>query len=268
MSAYYRLRKREVREDGSVIASYEPLIAAQGAWNPQEQHMAPATGILCAELEAFQPRSDLRIGRVCLDIWGMIHLQPFSIETRLLRPGRTIELVEARMLKGEHCLISARAWRMQTCDSSAVAGLEDPSITPHSQLSDWAEMQRWGGGFINSMQFKTDPKQRRNGKGVVWMTNPLAMVEGSATSDFVKLMGMVDTSNGIVPRANPEEWIFPNLDLNISLLRMPQGQWLGLDTRQQYGADGIGITSSVLHDEQGVFGHSQQTLTLRPNHHQ
>lgn len=264
MSAYYRLRKREVREDGSVIASYEPLNAAQGAWNPQEQHMAPATGILCAELEAFQPRSDLRIGRICLDIWGMIHLQPFSIETRLLRPGRTIELVEARMLKGEHCLISARAWRMQTCDSSSIAAVEDSAITPHSQLEEWTGMQRWGGGFINSMQFKTDPQQRRPGAGVVWLTNDLDMVQDQPTSSFVKLMGMVDTSNGIVCRADPTQWIFPNLDLHISLLRAPQGTWLGLETRQQYGPDGIGITSSILHDEQGMFGRSEQTLTLRP----
>lgn len=264
MSAYYRLRKRNAHQDGSVSAVYEPLTAAQGAWNPNEQHMAPATGILCAELEAYNPRTGLRIGRINLDIWGLISLEPFTIETRLLRSGRTIELIEARMQAGERTLISARAWRMQTCDTSQIQGLEEAAIPPHDSMLPWDGMEQWGGGFINSMQFKTDPQQRRAGKGVVWMTNPLNMVEDQNTSSFVKLMGMVDTSNGIVPRANPREWIFPNLDLNISLLRMPRGQWLGLDTRQQYGDDGIGLTSSVLHDEQGIFGHSQQTLTLRP----
>ena len=62
----------------------------------------------------------------------------------------------------------------------------------------------------------------------------------------------------------PREWAFPNLDLNIDLLRLPEGAWLGLQTTQQYGADGIGLTTSVLHDERGPFGRSAQILTLRP----
>lgn len=263
MTAYYRLRKRSKSGNGDVSAAYEPLTATQGAWNPHEQHMAPATGILCAELEAYSPRPGLRIGRISLDIWGLISLEPFTIETRLLRGGRTIELIEARMLVDDRTLISARAWRMQTCDTSQIQGIEDSAIAHYDSMQPWDGMKQWGGGFINSMQFKANPQQRRAGNGVVWMTNSMDMIEGQRTSSFVKLMGMADTSNGIVPRANPREWIFPNLDLNISLLRMPQGQWLGLDTRQQYGSDGIGLTSSVLHDEQGVFAHSLQTLTLR-----
>ena len=45
--------------------------------------------------------------------------------------------------------------------------------------------------------------------------------------------------------------------------RMPKGRWLGLDAVQQYGADGIGITSAVLHDVYGPFGRSEQILTIR-----
>jgi hypothetical protein len=66
-----------------------------------------------------------------------------------------------------------------------------------------------------------------------------------------------------VPRQSPKEWAFPNLDLQIHLHRLPRGPWLGLETVQQYGADGIGLTSSVLHDIYGPFGRSEQILTLR-----
>ena len=64
MAAYYQLLNREQHSDGSCTASYLSNIHAQGAWNPHEQHMAPATGVLCAELEQFQPRDEMRIGRV------------------------------------------------------------------------------------------------------------------------------------------------------------------------------------------------------------
>ena len=50
MPAYYRLIQREQHADGSVTAHYQSNLHAQGAWNPHEQHMAPATGIICAEL--------------------------------------------------------------------------------------------------------------------------------------------------------------------------------------------------------------------------
>jgi hypothetical protein len=74
----------------------------------------------------------------------------------------------------------------------------------------------------------------------------------------------VDTANGVVPRVDPTQGLaFPNLDLQVHLYRVPQGQWLGLQTTQQYGSDGIGLTSSVLHDSLGPFGRSEQILTLR-----
>ena len=76
-------------------------------------------------------------------------------------------------------------------------------------------------------------------------------------------MGMVDTANGVVPRIhqpNTIEWFFPNLDLQIHLHRMPVGRWLGLETvQQQFGSAMVGLTSSVLHDAHGAFGHASRT---------
>jgi len=57
--------------------------------------------------------------------------------------------------------------------------------------------------------------------------------------------------------------MYPNVDLTLHFLRRPEGRWVGLDTRQSYGASGIGLTSSVLHDVRGPVGTVQQSLTLR-----
>lgn len=269
VNSYYTLKSRDT-VDGVVVANYESNIHAQGAWNPHEQHMAPATGVICAELEAFMPRTDMRIGRISLDILGLIHFGDFSIKTRVLRAGRTIELVESVMnAQGRDCII-ARAWRMQTGDTTQVAGLEDGLIAAVDELPDWHGMrQHWGGGYINSIYTKAAP-DNRSGKGIVWINNDVEMVSDNGrllpTSDFVHLMGMVDTANGIVPRIAPSDelqWLFPNLDLQIHLLRLPVGRWLGLQTTQQIGDDGVGLTSSILHDRLGVFGHSEQILTVR-----
>lgn len=262
MSAYYQLLNRSSNQH-VVTSEYRPTIHTQGAWNTHEQHMAAASGILAAELEQFQPRADLRIGRISFDIFGLIALDDFSISTHIIRPGKTIELIEATLqAKGKTCIV-ARAWRMCIQDSQVIAGLEDQAIQQPDHYAVWEGIKRWPGGFIQSLEARAKPN-RRAGKGIVWLNNPYAMVENHPTSDFVHLMGMVDTANGIVTRQDGEfSWGFPNLDLQIHLYRYPAGQWLGLETVQQYGADGIGLTSSILHDVQGPFGRSEQILTLR-----
>src|SRR5690554_6372883 len=96
------------------------------------------------------------------------------------------------------------------------------------------------------------------------MTYKLDKVMVASTSSCVTLMGMVDTMNGVVVRQGiPLTLSFPNVDLQIHLYRLPTGTCLGLEVEQQYGKDGIGLTSSVLHDEEGPFGHAEQILTIR-----
>lgn len=267
MNAYYQLVKREVEENGTQTAYYKPTRNTQGAWNDKEQHMGPATGVICAELEQFQPRENMRYGRISLDIFGMIHLEEFKVTTRCIRPGRTIALVESVFeAKGRTC-VSARAWRMLTQDTRDIEGLEDEHVPFKKNLQNWEGMSVWPGGYIESIIDHIRVVERREGKGIVWLTNDLDMVDGQTTSSFVKLLGMVDTMNGVVVRQQGKvedlDYIFPNLDLQIHLYRLPEGKWLGLEVQQQYGADGIGLTSAVLHDEMGPFGHAEQILTIR-----
>lgn len=264
MQYYYELLHSEIKTDGSQLAHYRPTKNTQGAWNENEQHMAPATGVICAELEKFRPKDHMQIARISLDILGMIYLDDFQITTRCIRPGKTIELIESVFeAKGRTCIV-ARTWRMVSEDTSEVAGLEDVPMPSYENLPSWKGMSVWDGGYIQSVAKNIKVVERRPGKGRVWLTNDLEMVEGESTSSFVKLMGMVDTMNGVVVRQeNPFSHMFPNVDLQIHLYRIPQGKHLGLEVTQQYGKDGIGLTSAVLHDKIGPFGHAEQILTVR-----
>lgn len=245
--------------------TYRSTIHAQGAWNPHEQHMAPATGVLAHAMENFQPRADMRMARLSLDIHGIIHAGDFEIRTRMIRPGRTIELIEAEMVSAGRTCIVARGWRLKTIDSTAVAAAEDGSVVHPEELVPFEGMSPWPGGYIRGLEFR-GADGHRPGKGVVWMRHGFEMVDGTKTSDLVRLLGMVDTANGVAPRVapGPDSWMFPNIDLQIHMHRAPEGQWLGIEAQQSYGTDGIGLTSAVLHDIHGPFGRSEQILTVRP----
>ena len=268
MGAYYRFISREPQVDGSHVARYQPTEHTQGTWHSDDQHMASATGLLTRELSHFAPQENMRLARISLDILGRIPLAETTITTRFVRAGKTIALLEAILSTGGRDCIIARAWRLMTQDTSAIAGLEDARANYQpDELPEWDEMHKWPGGYIKSLRLASDPA-RRVGRGMVWVTTDVDMVAGKNTDDLTHLMGMVDTANGVVPRTglglSELEWMFPNTDLQIHMHRAPVGRWLGIDAMQQYGSDGIGLTSSVLHDVQGPFGRSEQILTIRP----
>lgn len=265
MSAYYELLYREVDENLRIVRShFRSSPHAQGAWNEEEQHMAAVAGILSHELENYFPADNLRIGRLSFDIFGLIHFGDFTIETRTIRAGKSIELIEANMIARGKTSVLARAWRMQTSDTREVFGLEDLPLLHPEQLPVWEGMRYWKGGFVSSLEARAD-ETRRPGKGFVWFRTPLALVENEPSSEFVRLMGLVDVANGCVTRLIQEttRWIYPNLDLQIHMYRQPEGEWLGIEAVQQFGSDGVGLTSAVLHDVHGPFGRSEQILTVR-----
>ncbi|WP_113718045.1 thioesterase family protein [Arthrobacter dokdonensis] len=247
---------------------YESTRHAQGAWNDHEQHMAPVTGLMVRALERFQPREGMRLTRFNFDIFGLIPAGAFSIETTVLRPGRTIELLQAALIAGGRIAVRVTAWRMLTVDTGAVAAVEDEPFPSLEESETWHGLNVWPGGFIASLEGRT-VDGHRPGRGRAWLRTPHGMVDGEPTSALVRLLGLVDSANGIAARVPPGagSYMFPNVDLSVHVYREPEGEWLGLDTKVTFAGDGIGLTSSVLHDVKGSFGHSEQILTVRPIPH-
>lgn len=243
---------------------FESTVHVQGSWNPHEQHMAPVSGILAHSLELFQPRPELRMARLSFDILGLIPDGEFDIVTSMLRPGRTIELVQAELVSGGRTAVRATAWRLQRSDTSAVAAIEDARMPGPDETAEPVTLDEWPGGYIRSIEVRLAPGHAP-GRGRVWLRTQHPLVDGVPFSDVARLIGLVDTSNGVATRVKPGpgSYLFPNLDLQIHLYREPSGAWLGLQNSVSFGPDGIGLTSTVLHDTVGPFGRAEQILTIR-----
>ncbi len=97
-----------------------------------------------------------------------------------------------------------------------------------------------------------------------WARAKHAPLDGEAVSPLARAATLFDLSNGMAVRADPKEVAFPNLDLTAHLFGMPEGEWLGFDTSVSFGRQGIGLTSTVLHDARGPIGTLGQALTVRP----
>lgn len=259
--AYYQQTTIAV-SDGTLTASYLPTELTEGAWATHEQHMAPASGLLTAAVEQCSGRDDLVTSRLSFDILGVIHRQPFDITARVVRPGRTIELVQAEMTAQGRTLVRVNAWRLVRTDTADLAGNDFPAIPGPESGERSAVTDYWGGGFINSLQLLGLPGGKP-GRGQAWLRGDHPLIEGIAVSPLAHLIRMTDSANGMAVRADPRELLFPNTDLTVHVFREPSGEWLGLDVAVTFGPSGVGLTSSVLHDVDGPFGTAAQSLTLR-----
>ncbi|MTD16784.1 thioesterase family protein [Nakamurella sp. YIM 132087] len=245
---------------------FRPTTHAQGAWSEHESHMAPVSGLMLHELETRLPRPDLALSRVAFDILGKIPAEDLVVRTRVLRAGRTIELSEVDVAGPDgRSAVRATVWRLQTSDTSAVAGVEDPPMDLPGPEARFRMGGLWNSGFIRTLEVRT-AEPPRPGRSRVWLRSSVPLFGGPDAPDIsatARLFGLVDTANGVAVRALPSEVIFPNVDLTIHLHRDPVGEWLGLDVSVSWGVHGIGVTSAVLHDLDGPFGRSEQSATIR-----
>jgi acyl-CoA thioesterase len=242
---------------------YRPTEYAGGAWNPTEIHFSPLGGLLLHEIDLHHGDRGLSLGRVSFDILGFLGTADCEIRVETIRPGRTIELVEAVATIGDRVAVRARAWFLSEFDTSAVEGGAPPPLpAPETVAVSSLMVDRWTGGFVRSLEVRPVVAEVP-GRATVWVSSPHPVVDGEPISDHASFISLVDTANGIAVRESPTEWAFPNVDLTIHLHRQPSGSWVGLDTSVTFGSAGQGITSTVLHDERGAVGFAHQMLTIR-----
>ncbi|MBV2357364.1 thioesterase family protein [Streptomyces sp. J2-1] len=245
---------------------YKPTPHAGGAWSLDEQHFSPLGGLVAHALElhvAARPGPPLVVSRISYDILGRLALDECEVRVETVRPGRTIELLEATVRIAGRAVVRARAWLLAPVDTSAVAGGGDARLAPPESVERWPVAELWPGGYIASLDVRplAPPEP---GRTTAWISSPLDLVAGERIGALASFCTYLDTANGIAVRESPTEWMFPNVDLTLHLHRQPVGDWTGLDTTVVFGAGGQGLTSTVLHDVEGPVGRMEQILTVRP----
>ncbi|WP_200300977.1 thioesterase family protein [Streptomyces adelaidensis] len=240
---------------------YKPPSNASGAWDPGEQHFSPLGGLIVHAIDRHltaRPDNGLSLSRTSFDILGRLALDECEIRVETLRPGRTIELLEAVALVAGLPVVRARAWLLASHDTTAAVvggggGGAGVRLTPPSALASWPLTSVWPGGYIASLDVRPLAPPRP-GRATAWISTSLDLVAGQTASPLASYVALVDTANGIAVRRPPTAWMFPNVDLTVHLHRRPEGRWTGLDTTVTFGPTGQGVTSTVLHDTAGRSG--------------
>ncbi len=245
--------------------SYQPTEHSGGAWREDELHLAPVAGLIIHVLERWrsaQPEKNLEFSRIAFEVLGQIARDTIDVSIDVVRPGRTIELVEATAVIADRVTIRARAWLLQQSPTLDVEANEFEPMPNRSEMSERSSLLDWPGGFCASIE-GVQSASTRPGRSQTWLTSDITLVCGEDVSALANFCRLLDAANGVAVRQPFTSWMFPNVDLTLHFFRQPSGDWVGLDTRVAFGPGGAGLTSTVMHDDLGPVGTANQSLTLR-----
>jgi Thioesterase-like superfamily len=251
----------EPTEDGFVATEL-----TRGPWDPDAQHAGPPSALLGRAIEELDGGEGFQVARVTLEILRPVAIGPVRVEASVVRPGRSVQMVEATLSGEEGPLMVARAWRIRSGEISIPDDVvttpegplgpeegDEPEFFATGQSVGYHTAMEWrsvGGGFLEP------------GPATVWMRMGCELVAGEEPTPLQRTLVAADVGNGISAVLDWGRYVFINVDLSVHLERMPEGDWVCVDAVTLPQRNGIGTAESVLYDERGRIGRAAQALLI------
>jgi hypothetical protein len=250
-------------------AFYEPLGGGRfrstthtaGPWDVRSQHAGPPAALLGRAMEGTEPRDGTLLARVTFEILGPVPVAEVEVESRVARPGRTVELLEAELRAGGRPVMTARAWRLPASDAPEVAGDGGPPLPRPDQATP--PPHDFGYGHAVEIRFARGGWHER-GPATAWTRLKVGIVPGETPSPLQRVLAVADSGNGISAVLSWDEWLFINPELTVHVQRPAEGEWIVLDAATAIAAGGAGLARSVMSDERGPVAYGAQSLLVAP----
>src|SRR3954464_10304432 len=210
---------------------YVPTELTRGPWDPDSQHAGPPAALLAREVARLNGGAERRVGRITYEILRPVPIAPLTVTAEVVRPGRTVELVEASLADEQGEVIKARAWRLREGDVDIPEGLssEDGPGTIGSSPSTLrpgfappGPMESPPGTFPDTGQdvgYHTAMEHRfvhggfaepRAASARMRMKVPL--VEGETPTPLERILAAADSGNGVSSTLDWDRFLFINVD--------------------------------------------------------
>ncbi|MGH3457390.1 thioesterase family protein [Aeromicrobium sp.] len=248
--------------DETTFASSE---LTAGPWGPDSQHAGPPSALLARAIERFEPREGHRLGRVSVDILGPVPIAPLQIEVERLRPGRRLELFEARAETNDRTVLVARAWRLACTPADFPSRPERVAgdVIPHDLPDPRPTGLHWvhEDGYMAAIEFRYQQGSfDETGPAVAWARQTVALVDDEEPTPWQRALVLADSGSGISLALDPTRYPAINCDLSVALHREPGNEWIGLDAVTTINAGSGALTTTTMLDHDGPIGIATQTL--------
>jgi len=247
-----------------------PTELSRGPWTDDAQHGGPPAALLARAVERVDGGDAMQVTRLTVELLRPVPLTPLVVTTRMARPGRKVQLVEATLRAGEVEVARAIALRIRR-----IALVLPPDVVGDRALPPGPEhgtaRQPPVGEAGGLPAFHRDAVEHRfvassfdrPGPATDWIRLRVPLVAGEPTSPLARVVAVADFGNGIswvLSRAAGYRFINP--DLTVYLHRLPAGDWVCLEAVTAVEPHGIGFAESRLWDQRGPLGRALQSLLL------
>jgi hypothetical protein len=261
--------------------AFAPTELTRGPWDPDSQHAGPPAGLIAREIERLEGGGGRQVGRIAFEILRAVPIAPLRVEARVVRPGRSVDLVEATLADSDGEVIRASAWRLRSAKVEIPAGLSStdgpgligtsPSTLRPGFALPGVDEARPGTfpptgqdvGYHTAMEYRflrgafADP-----GPALVWMRMLHPLVLGEEPSPLQRVLVAADSGNGVSATLDWTRYLFINVDLTVHLHRPLAGEWVCLDAITIPEPWGVGLADTALYDDRGPIGRAAQTLLI------
>ncbi len=234
--------------DGDVLIPHPSI---ESGWAPNTLMGRYLAGLIAWGVER-DGSPGLQPARLTVDMFRPPTMGRTTVETRVVRTGRRIEVIDAEVFVDGSLV--CRGSVVQLHRSNEPEGerwmpAEWQPPRPHT-------LERMAGRAGAPLPWD----QRAHGswgeigsRRAIWLRDVEPFVTGEIPSPFLRAALAADNANGAL-NAGPLGLAFINADVTMTLARLPIGEWIGLDPVSRAESDGVSTGAADLYDEQGRIG--------------
>lgn len=242
---------------------WRATVHTTGPWDARFQHGGPPSALLGRALERLDAREDTMVARVTIELLGPVPVAELALRSRVTRPGRSVELLEAALSAGGRDVARASAWRIRRTSAEPV-GDRHPPPPPLPGPVEPPPRGGWVGGYLDAVEWRTVRGEGFvvAGPGAAWTRLRHPLVADEETSPLQRVLAVADSGNGLSSELDLGSWHFINPELTVHLHREAVGEWICLDAVTSISPGGVGLATSVLSDQHGPLGVGAQALLV------
>jgi hypothetical protein len=247
--------------DGGSLA---PRPHARSPWSPTMLHGRLLAGLAVREVERAHLDGGFGVSRVTVDLFSVAPMAPVSLRSTRVRDGRRIRAVDVVLAcEGRDVARAAvlllvgpgsppgEVWGRGPWDAPPPRGALAPARSAEADAMGAPDLR-----FVGRPLEGVGPHR-------AWLREPWPLVDGEALTPAVRAVIAADVSN---PLSNWGEHglQYINADLSMHLVRLPEGEWIGLEVTDHLADGGTSVGQTRMHDGSGPFGFATVTGVARP----
>ncbi len=244
--------------------------ATRGPWSQEHQHGGPPAALLVRAIERHPAVTPgMQVARLTVDFLRPVPIARLTCRAEPVRAGRTVQNLTATLFADDRPLVQAAALLIRTAPvplperPPAERRAEDRVLPPPEEAARYEfSFFRDPVGYHTSTETRWLWGRFGGGDAAAWMRQIVPVVDGEAPSPVQRLAVVADSASGISAAVDPARYTFVNADLTLSLHRLPEGEWIGLDAITTLEPHGVGLCRAALHDRRGPVGRSAQSLVI------